>query len=113
LALSLPHEKAKAKRKLLCSRLSRRGWRKFEGTGTGKSDLEIETAIKQIVDEGIEFEQGHRHLRSGPGMAKPEISISVRPVPFRSQRNDAQDLALELLKKILNDEIKSPGKDQI
>jgi type I restriction enzyme R subunit len=26
---------------------------KFEGTGTGKSDVEIETAIKQIVDEAL------------------------------------------------------------
>ena len=26
---------------------------KFEGTGTGKSDIEIETAIKQIVDEAL------------------------------------------------------------
>ncbi|WP_321538499.1 type I restriction enzyme endonuclease domain-containing protein [Flavobacterium piscinae] len=26
---------------------------KFEGNGNGKSDIEIETAIKQIVDEAI------------------------------------------------------------
>ena len=81
---------------------------KFEGTGTGKSDIEIETAIKQIVDEALSSDKVI-DIFDAAGIDKPEISgLSILSDEFLLEVKGMQhkNLALELLKKILNDEIK-------
>ena len=81
---------------------------KFEGTGTGKSDIEIETAIKQIVDEALSSDKVV-DIFDAAGINKPEISgLSILSDEFLLEVKGMQhkNLALELLKKILNDEIK-------
>jgi len=87
---------------------------KFEGTGTsgGKSDIEIETAIKQIVDEAICSDKVI-DIFEAAGIEKPEISgLEVLSDEFLLEVNGMkhQNLALELLKKLLNDEIKTRSK---
>lgn len=42
------------------------------GSGTGKSDIEIETAIKQIVDEALSSDKVIDIFEAG--IDKPEIS---------------------------------------
>ena len=55
-ALSIPHEEAMAiKDEVAFFQAVKARLVKFEGTGTGKSDNEIETAIKQIVDQALSF----------------------------------------------------------
>ncbi len=82
---------------------------KFEGTGTGKSNIEVETAIKQIVDEALSSDKVI-DIFEAAGVEKPEISILSDE--FLSEVKDMkhQNVALELLKKILNDEIKTRAK---
>jgi type I restriction enzyme R subunit len=46
---------------------------KFEGTGGGKSDFEIETAIKQIVDEALSSDKVI-DIFDAAGIDKPDIS---------------------------------------
>jgi len=112
-ALSLPHEKAKtiteevALFQAIKARLA-----KFEGTGTGKSDLEIETAIKQIVDEALSSSKVI-DIFEAAGMAKPEISILSEQFLLEVKGMTHKNLALELLKKILNDEIKARARTNL
>ncbi|MBI4929349.1 MAG: type I restriction endonuclease subunit R [Bacteroidetes bacterium] len=88
---------------------------KFEGTGGGKSDIEIETAIKQIVDEALSSDKVV-DIFDAAGIQKPEISgLSILSDEFLLEVKGMQhkNLALELLKKILNDEIKNVTKRNI
>ncbi|TAL63376.1 MAG: type I restriction endonuclease subunit R, partial [Bacteroidetes bacterium] len=85
---------------------------KFEGTGTGKSNYEIETAIKQIVDEALSSDNVI-DIFEAAGMAKPEISILSDEFLLEVKGMKHQNLALELLKKILNDEIKTRTKTNL
>jgi type I restriction enzyme R subunit len=85
---------------------------KFEGTGTGKSDIEIETAIKQIVDEALSSDKV-MDIFEAAGMAKPDISILSDEFLLEVKGMKHQNLALELLKKLLNDEIKTRSKTNL
>jgi len=85
---------------------------KFEGTGAGKTDVEIETAIKQIVDEALSSDKVI-DIFEAAGMEKPEISILSDEFLLEVKGMKHQNLALELLKKILNDEIKARAKNNL
>jgi type I restriction enzyme R subunit len=90
---------------------------KFEGTGSGsgKSDIEIETAIKQIVDEALSSDKVI-DIFEAAGIDKPEISgLEVLSDEFLQEVKGMkhQNLALELLKKLLNDEIKTRSKTNL
>ncbi len=85
---------------------------KFEGTGTGKSDVEVETAIKQIVDEALSSDKVI-DIFEAAGIDKPEISILSDEFLLEVKGMKHQNLALELLKKVLNDEIKSRTKTNL
>jgi len=78
---------------------------KFEPTGTGKSDAEIETAIRQIVDKAV-VSEGIIDVFDAAGIKKPDISILSDEFLKEIQGMERKNLALELLKKLLNDEIK-------
>ncbi|WP_222845213.1 DUF3387 domain-containing protein [Flavobacterium piscinae] len=85
---------------------------KFEGNGNGKSDIEIETAIKQIVDEAISSDIV-MDIFEAAGMEKPDISILSDEFLLEVKGMKHQNLALELLKKLLNDEIKTRSKTNL
>ncbi len=76
--------------------------------GGGKSDTEIETAIKQLVDEALSSDQVI-DIFDAAGMAKPDISgLEILSEEFLQEVQGMQhkNLAIELLKRILNDELK-------
>ncbi len=115
-ALSVPHEKAmEIKEDIAFFQAVKARLVKFEGTGTGKSDIEIETAIKQIVDEALSSDKVI-DIFEAAGMDKPEISgLEVLSDEFLLEVKGMkhQNLALELLKKLLNDEIKTRSKTNL
>lgn len=78
---------------------------KFESAGSGKFDIGMETAIKQIVDKALSSDEVI-DIFEAAGMQKPEISILSDEFLLEVKGMKHQNLALELLKKILNDEIK-------
>ncbi len=82
---------------------------KFEPTGSGKSDAEIETAIRQIVDKAVVVD-GVIDIFDAAGIKKPDISILSDDFLNEVRNMKRKNLALELLKKILDDEIKSRTK---
>lgn len=79
---------------------------KFEPTGSGKSDAEIETAIRQIVDKAV-VSEGVIDVFDAAGIKKPDISILSDEFLAEIQGMERRNLALELLKKLLNDEIRT------
>ena len=79
---------------------------KFEPTGGGKSDAEIETAIRQIVDKAV-VSEGIVDVFDAAGIKKPDISILSDEFLEEVRHMDRKNLALELLKKLLNDEIRT------
>jgi type I restriction enzyme R subunit len=105
-ALSVPHPKAMAIKddvgffQAVKARLT-----KFEPTGGGKTDVEIETAIRQIVDKAV-VSEGIIDVFDAAGIKKPDISILSDEFLKEIQGMERKNLALELLKKLLNDEIK-------
>ena len=78
---------------------------KFEPSGSGRSDAEIETAIRQIVDSAIVSEDV-MDVFDAAGIKKPDISILSDEFLAEIRAMKRKNLAVELLKKLLNDEIK-------
>lgn len=105
-ALSVPHHKAMdIKDEVGFFQAIKARLIKFETTGTGKSDQDIETAIRQIVDRAVVTE-GIVDIFDAAGIKKPDISILSDEFLAEIKDMERKNLALELLKKILNDEIK-------
>lgn len=112
-ALSIPHPRAmEIKDDIAFFQAVKARLVKFEGTVGGKSDIEIETAIKQIVDEAISSDKV-MDIFEAAGMEKPDISILSDEFLLEVKGMKHQNLALELLKKLLNDEIKTRSKTNL
>ena len=106
-ALSVPHPKAMAiKDEIGFFQAVKARLVKFEPTGGGKSDAEIETAIRQIVDKAV-VSDGIIDIFDAAGIKKPDISILSDDFLEEIKHMERKNIALELLKKILNDEIRT------
>lgn len=112
-ALSIPHEEALAvKDEVAFFQAVKARLVKFVGIGPGGSGIDIETAIKQIVDEALSSDQVI-DIFDAAGIKKPEISILSEEFLLEIQGMKHKNLALELLKKILNDEIRARAKTSL
>jgi type I restriction enzyme R subunit len=112
-ALSIPHEQALAvKDEVALFQAVKARLVKFVGGGGGGSSIDIETAIKQIVDEALSSNQVI-DIFDAAGIRKPEISILSEEFLLEIKEMQHKNLALELLKKILNDEIRARAKTNI
>jgi len=85
---------------------------KFEPGNGKKSDEEIESAIRQIVDRAV-VSDGIIDVFDAAGIKKPDISILSDDFLEEIKGMKRRNLALELLKKILNDEIKLRSKKNL
>jgi type I restriction enzyme R subunit len=109
-ALSVPHLKAmEIKDEIGFFQAIKARLTKFEPTGSGKSDEEIETSIRQIVDKAV-VSDGVIDIFDSAGIKKPDISILSDDFLEEVKGMQRKNIALELLKKILNDEIKGRSK---
>jgi type I restriction enzyme R subunit len=112
-ALSIPNEKALVvKDEVAFFQAVKARLVKFAGDGIGRSDIDIETAIKQIVDEALSSDKVI-DIFDAAGIKKPEISILSEEFLLEIKGMKHQNLALELLKKILNDEIRTRAKTNL
>jgi type I restriction enzyme R subunit len=82
---------------------------KVTQTGKGKTDEEIETAIKQILSDAVVAEEVI-DIFDAAGIKKPDISILSDEFLAEVKGMKHRNLALELLKKLLNDEIRTRQK---
>ena len=85
---------------------------KFDATGMGRSDEEIETTIRQVIDQALVSEQVI-DVFDAAGIKKPDISILSEEFLIELKGMKHKNIALEVLKKLINDEIKSRSKKNL
>lgn len=109
-AIAIPHEQAMdVKEEVAFFQAVKSRLVKFETTGEGKTDEEIETAIRQVIDKALVSDQVI-DIFDAAGIAKPDISILSEEFLLEVQNLEHKNIALEVLKKLLNDEIKARMK---
>lgn len=112
-SIALPHEQAMdAKDEIAFFQAVKARFVKFEAPTGGKTDYEIETAIKQVIDQAIVSEQVV-DIFDAAGIKKPELSVLDDDFLEEMRDMKHKNLALEVLKKLLNDEIKIRAKHNI
>jgi type I restriction enzyme R subunit len=111
-ALAVPDERAMAiKDELAFFQAVKARLAKFE-RGEGKSQEEVDSAIRQLVDEAVVSDKVV-DIFDAAGIKKPDISILSDEFMEEIKGMQHRNLALELLKKILNDEIHSRSKKNL
>lgn len=103
-AIAIPHEQAlDVKEEVAFFQAVKARLAKFDSSG-GKTDEDIETTIRQVIDRALVSEQVI-DIFDAAGIKKPDISILSED--FLAELRDYQhkNVALEVLKKLLNDEL--------
>ncbi len=86
--------------------------RKLEPGDGGLSNKEIETAIRQVVDQAL-VSDTVVNIFDEAGIKSPDISIISDEFLAEVEGMEHQNLAVELLKKLLRDEIKAQQRTNI
>lgn len=113
-AISVPHEKALAIRDdvALFQAIKSRLVKISDRNEGGKSDEELETAIKQIISDAITTDNVV-DIFDAAGLKKPSIEILDEKFLQELKNLPQKNLAVELLKKLLKNEIKKRSKISI
>jgi len=112
-AIAIPHEQAMdVKEEVAFFQAVKARLAKFDGTGLGKTDEEIETTIRQVIDKALVSEQVI-DVFDAAGIKKPDISILSEEFLLELKGMEHKNVALEVLKKLLNDEIKTRSKKNL
>jgi len=112
-AIAIPHDQAMdAKDEVSFFQAVKARLAKFDGTGSGKTDEEIETTIRQVIDKALVSEQVI-DVFDAAGIKRPDISILSEEFLMELKGMEHKNVALEVLKKLLNDEIKSRAKKNL
>jgi len=84
---------------------------KFDEAGGkgGKTSAEIESAVRQLIDKAV-VSEGVVDVFDAAGIQKPDVSILSDEFMDEVRGMEQKNLAVELLRKLLNDEIKSRTK---
>ena len=82
---------------------------KFDSPAGGRSTEELETTIRQVIDKALVSEQVI-DVFDAAGIKKPDISILSDEFLAELKGYEHKNVALEVLKKLLNDELKVRAK---
>lgn len=82
---------------------------KFNERGTGHTDEEIETTIRQVIDKALVSEKVI-DIFDAAGIKKPDISILSEEFLMELKGMEHKNIAMEVLRKLLEDEIKARSK---
>lgn len=82
---------------------------KFNQSGNGRNDEEIETTIRQVIDQALVSEKVI-DIFDAAGIKKPDISILSEEFLMELKGMEHQNIAMEVLRKLLEDEIKARSK---
>lgn len=82
---------------------------KFSQSGNGRNDEEIETTIRQVIDQALVSEKVI-DIFDAAGIKKPDISILSEEFLMELKGMEHQNIAMEVLRKLLEDEIKARSK---
>jgi type I restriction enzyme R subunit len=112
-AIAIPHEQAMdVKDEVAFFQAVKARLVKFDATGLGRSDEEIETTIRQVIDQALVSEQVI-DVFDAAGIKKPDISILSEEFLLELKGMEHKNIALEVLKKLLNDELKSRSRKNL
>lgn len=111
--LAVPHPKAlEIRDDLAFFQAIKARFTKFDETTKKRTNEEIETAIRQIINDAI-ISSEVIDVFDAAGIHKPDISILSDEFLAEIQGMERKNLALELLRRLLNDEIKTRGQMNI
>jgi type I restriction enzyme R subunit len=106
-AIAIPHEQAMdVKEEVAFFQAVKARLSKFDATGSGKTDEEIETTIRQVIDKALVSDKVI-DVFDAAGIKKPDISILSEDFLLEIKGMEHKNIALEVLKKLLNNEIKT------
>jgi type I restriction enzyme R subunit len=112
-AIAIPHDQAMdAKDEVGFFQAVKARLAKFDGTGEGRSNEEIETTIRQVIDKALVSEQVI-DIFDAAGIKKPDISILSDEFLAELKGYEHKNIALEVLKKLLNEELKARAKKNL
>lgn len=112
-AIAIPHEQAlDAKDEIAFFQAVKARLAKFDGTGGGRTNEEIETIIRQVIDQALVSDQVV-DVFDAAGIKKPDISILSDEFLAELKDYEHKNVALEVLKKLLNDELKARAKKNL
>lgn len=112
-AIAVPHDKAMdVKDEISFFQAVKVRLAKFDSISSGKSDEELETTIRQVIDKALVTEKVI-DVFDAAGLKKPDISILSEEFLMELKGMKHKNIALEVLKKLLNDEIKSRAKKNL
>ena len=105
-AIAIPHEKAMAiKEEVSFFQAIKARLCKFD-VNPHHSNEEIETTIRQVVDQALVSDKV-LDIFDAAGIKKPDISILSDEFMMELKNMEHKNIALEVLRKLLNDEIKT------
>jgi len=112
-AIAIPHEQAMgAKDEVAFFQAVKARLVKFESTGEGTSEVDVETSIRQVIDKALVSDQVI-DVFDAAGIKKPDISILSDEFLAELKDHEHQNIALEVLRKLLNDELKSRARKNL
>ncbi|HEU0283439.1 MAG TPA: type I restriction endonuclease subunit R [Gallionella sp.] len=112
-AIAIPHDQAMdAKDEVGFFQAVKARLAKFDGTGEGRSNEEIETTIRQVIDKALVSEQVI-DIFDAAGIKKPDISVLSEEFLAELKGFKHKNVALEVLKKLLNDELRVRAKKNL
>jgi len=85
---------------------------KFDSSGSGRADFSQETTIRQVIDKAL-VSESVIDIFDASGIKKPNISVLDEEFLLEVKGMKHKNIALEVLKKLLNDEIKSRLKTNL
>jgi type I restriction enzyme, R subunit len=112
-AIAIPHEQAlDVKDEVAFFQAVKARLSKFDITESGRSNEEIETTIRQVIDKALVSDQVV-DIFDAAGIKKPDISILSEEFLLELKGMEHKNVALEVLKKLLNDELKARAKKNL
>lgn len=113
-ALAVPHPQAlAAAEEVAFFQAVKAGLTKFDGgSGSAGSNAEMESAIKQVIDKALVSEQVI-DVFDAAGIKKPDISILSDEFLLEMKNMPHRNIALEVLKKLINDELKTRARKNL
>ena len=86
--------------------------RKYTVSGTGRTEEDLNAAIQQIVSEAVASE-GVVDIFGAAGLKRPDISVLSDEFLENVRESPHPNLQLEVLKKLINDEIKNVSRSNV
>ena len=109
-ALAIPHDSAmEVKDEVAFFQAVKARLCKFDAQGSIYTNQEIETTIRQVIDQALVSEQVI-DLFDAAGIKKPDISILSEDFLMELKGMEHKNIALEVLRKLLEGEIKIRSK---